>query len=312
MLAGLIDHLWQSAIFCAATWGIAFVTRENFAELHLWLWRIAALKFVLPFALLFAAGEWLGFPVPHTADPTPAPLVEAIRTLTPIFSPARSAGWGGAASLPALVLVLLATAGCARWLRRKLHDEQQSVQGEAERQLRDVNDIVARPGFFKSAMLTACALLLITAPLLAGAVADRQERRELLIANSLSLRRATVVLTAAAPGMGTRYRVTADLNGVLIRNANVRELVALAYGLNSYYVRGDHFYEAGEQDWLLIPRYDVRVVGTVREPERFDTYALRQTVTKLLADRFGLEIYLNDACQPPCGKYGVAMRPEPL
>ena len=48
------------------------------------------------------------------------------------------------------------------------------------------------------------------------------------------------------------------------------------------------------------------------EPEDFDPYALRQRMTKMLAERFGFELYLNGKCQPPCGKYGVELSPDAL
>ena len=59
--------------------------------------------------------------------------------------------------------------------------------------------------------------------------------------------------------------------------------------------------------WVLLPRYDVRVAAPIHVPEEFDPYALRQILTKLLADRFGLEIYVKQKCQPPCGRYNVPL-----
>ena len=56
-----------------------------------------------------------------------------------------------------------------------------------------------------------------------------------------------------------------------------------------------------------MPRYDVRVTRPVVEPEEFDPFALRARITRMLAERHGLEIYVNSKCQPPCGKYGVPM-----
>ena len=51
---------------------LAFLSAYDFAPLRLWMWRIAALKFALPFAMLVAIGEWLGFPVKYPDDPAPA------------------------------------------------------------------------------------------------------------------------------------------------------------------------------------------------------------------------------------------------
>jgi hypothetical protein len=72
-------------------------------------------------------------------------------------------------------------------------------------------------------------------------------------------------------------------------------------------VRGDHWSAEGAQDWFIVPRYDVRVTGRVLDPERFDPLALRARITRMLAERHGLEIYVDSKCQPPCGKYGVPM-----
>jgi hypothetical protein len=274
--------------------------------------RIAAFKFVFPFALLVTIGGWLGFPVNLPEDPAPAAFIEAFGALTPFTSPARVHAWSGWRLLLALSAVLLSTGACAWWLRRRLRLEQQRVLDENLRRERDIDDIVPRPGFFNSALLTTCALLFVAVPVLAGAIDDRQWRHELLISNAQSLRDASVTMLPSAPGMGSRYRIDADEHGVLIRNVTIQELAGIAYGVTRYYVRGDHFHAQGELDWFIVPRYDVRVVGRVIEPGRFDPFALRARITRMLAERHGLEIYVDSKCQPPCGKYGVPMPPDPL
>jgi hypothetical protein len=113
----------------------------------------------------------------------------------------------------------------------------------------------------------------------------------------------------AAPGMGSRLRVIADERGVTIRNATLQEIGGLAYGVSVYMVRGQHFIKEGEVDWLTGPRHDVRVYGNVVEPEEFDSYALRVPLTRTLATRYGLEIYHNGKCQPPCGRWGSYVLP---
>ena len=68
MLAALVDHLWQSVlIFPVLAFGTV-LARGNAAIIRLWMWRIAALKFVVPFYLLFVIGGWLGFPVKNAKD----------------------------------------------------------------------------------------------------------------------------------------------------------------------------------------------------------------------------------------------------
>lgn len=312
MLLGLVDHLWQSAWTCGAITLLAFISRHDFAPLRLWMWRIAALKFLFPFAILVAIGAWLGFPVKYPDDPAPAALLEASGAITRFVSPAQVHAWSSWRLLLATLAVVLLTVSCARWTQRQLHFERERVLAETRRLERDPDDIVRRAGFFKSALLTTCAMLCVAMPLLAGALEDRQRHYELLVSNSRSLRDATVTMTPAAPGMGTRHRVDADQDGVFIRNATIQELAGIAYGVTRYYVRGDHFYEEGAQDWFIVPRYDVRVTGHVHDPEHFDPLALRSRLTRMLAERHGLEIYVDSKCQPPCGKYGVPMPVDPL
>ena len=57
-------------------------------------------------------------------------------------------------------------------------------------------------------------------------------------------------------------------------------------------------------------RLCTRIRAHIVEAAEFDAYALRPRLTKYLAERFGYEIYINGRCQPPCGKYGVAV-PDP-
>ena len=86
-------------------------------------------------------------------------------------------------------------------------------------------------------------------------------------------------------------------NEVTIRNSSLRELVPLAYGVQSVAGRG-RGRVAGP------PRYDIRalVPVAVDEPEDFDPLAMRGLVNKLLASRFDLEIHVNRQCQDPCGR----------
>jgi uncharacterized protein (TIGR03435 family) len=146
-------------------------------------------------------------------------------------------------------------------------------------------------------------------------VHDRQQRLEWLIANSLALREAPVTMAPAARGLGNRYRVDADANGVSVRNVNIHDLVAIAYGVKRHAVITPQMYsgvDSAERSWLHWPRYDIRIQARVPKPRDFDPYALRQNLTKALSEQFGLEIYLNGDCQPPCGNYHLALADEPL
>jgi len=316
MIALLIDHLWQSLACVMLLSLFACLTRRNSARLRLWLWRLAALKFALPLALLYGVGRWLGFPVAYTEDQAPAVLVEFTAWLGRWFAPARTAGLEGFAAWGALALLLMVTAGWAPRVLAQWRIERVRAAREALRTFQDPALEAPELGFFKAALLTLCVLAITTAPLLAGAIDDRLWRRELLVANSLSLRNGDIAMQIAAPGMGNRVRIVADESGVLVRNANLRELVALVYGVTRFDIHTDQMTTTeneGEQNhWLYWPRYDVRVTGKVRDPANFDPYALRQIVTKMIAERFGSELHLNGECQPPCGNYGVPLADDPL
>jgi hypothetical protein len=315
MAAGLGDHLWQSSVFCAAIGLCSLLTLPHTAIVRLWMWRIAALKFLLPFELPWAIGAWVGFPVAHSADPAPASLIRLFSDLEPLVSPLRVNQWTGWRMFLATVAVLAGTGASVWAFHRRLGIERQRSQDEATRRERDPTDIASRPGIITSAFLTACASCVVGVPMLAGAVDDRQRRHEQLIANSLALRQAPVQMTVASPGQGLRLRVDADTHGATIRNASIHDLVAIVYGVKHHAVFSNQMVSGSDPDqrpWIHWPRYDVRVVAPVPEPRDFDPYAMRQSVTRLLAERFGLEIYLNHDCQPPCGRYGVALSTEPL
>ena len=127
---------------------------------------------------------------------------------------------------------------------------------------------------------------------------------EVLTANTQNLAAARITLRPARPGLGSRYFMSVDERGVHIRNITVRELTAMAYGVNRFFVRGKHFRDGNDEDWLVDSRHDVRIEATVIEPDNFDTYALRRVITRELATNFGLEVYVNSECQKPCGKWG--------
>ena len=108
MITGLVDHLWQSCCCCGVAWAFSVLTHGNAAVVRLWLWRIAALKLLLPFSLLFALGGWIGFPSVHSADPTPPSLVAFFQAAAPFVEPARHFGLSGFLAAACAILVLAA------------------------------------------------------------------------------------------------------------------------------------------------------------------------------------------------------------
>ena len=57
--AAVVNHLWQSTAVVGVAWLLAVALRKNHARVRYWVWFAASVKFLLPFSLLIAAGEWL-------------------------------------------------------------------------------------------------------------------------------------------------------------------------------------------------------------------------------------------------------------
>jgi len=150
-------------------------------------------------------------------------------------------------------------------------------------------------GFIKAFGLSTGTLLLAAAPLFAGAIDDAAQRQQLAQAQAQALWDADFEVSASRGEVGSAG-VYATGTDVTIRNTSLRELVALAYGVDSRRV-------TGRGNWFDSERYDIRAVSHrgVPTPEDFDPVALRGFVNRVFAARFNLEIYLNQQCQHPCG-----------
>lgn len=302
-MTGITDHLWQSLLCVALLVLLVRLTRGHAAAWRLWMWRVAAIKLLLPFSLFFAIGSWLGFPVSFAGDPPPAYLVNLVHLAEPWFSAGE---WFDAttARTSTFGFLLLATAATARLIFGNIHKEAGRAAIERFRLEVSPDDREPNPGFLRTALITVCPLIVLSIPLLGGAIHGSVHAHEVLMTNTRSLSQAPVVLRPARTGMGSRYVMNAHAGGVQIRNVTLRELAALAYGVSRFYVRGEHFRYPDQEDWLIDTRYDVHIEAPVLEPGKFNGYALRQPITRELATNFGLEIYVNDECQKPCGKWG--------
>jgi bla regulator protein BlaR1 len=84
MIAALIDHLWQSTLFCAAVGSITLLLRAHRAALRHALWMLASVKFLVPFAALYALGAAAGLP---GASEEPVVFGQAVALATPVLSP---------------------------------------------------------------------------------------------------------------------------------------------------------------------------------------------------------------------------------
>jgi bla regulator protein BlaR1 len=115
MIAALIDHLWQSTLFCAAVWSLTLMLRTNRAALRHSLWMLASLKFLLPFAALYALGAAAGLPGAD-ADQTVL-LGRAVALAQPVVSPVLTLAQASASPLPLIVAVLWACGAAVVGLR---------------------------------------------------------------------------------------------------------------------------------------------------------------------------------------------------
>ena len=64
LTAAVVNHLWQSTGVAAIAWLLAVALKKNDARVRYWVWMAASVKFLLPFSLLKAAGEWMRWLMP--------------------------------------------------------------------------------------------------------------------------------------------------------------------------------------------------------------------------------------------------------
>jgi len=121
MIGALINHLWQSTLFCAAVWSITLALRANGAAVRHALWMLASLKFLIPFSALYMVGAAAGLPSPVESQPTllVGRMVETLAAAAPVVSPAVELRAASGLSAPALALLALWLAGAVfvgrRW-----------------------------------------------------------------------------------------------------------------------------------------------------------------------------------------------------
>jgi bla regulator protein BlaR1 len=173
-----------------------------------------------------------------------------------------------------------------------------ALAGDLTQRIRQILDGTSplSVGFVKAFALSTGTLLLAIAPLFAGALDDAARRRVEVERHARALWDAQFDITPAHDDGGMHARLSIAGRELSIRNSSLRELVALAYGVESRLI-------SGRGDWLDGDRYDVRVTlhEDMRDPETFSPLALRTSVNKLLATRFNIEIHVNQQCQYPCG-----------
>ena len=158
----------------------------------------------------------------------------------------------------------------------------------------------AAAGFAKVSALLLGALACAGIPLITGAADGTLRRATLLALNTRALESAEITVVVATRALAQPV-VAAGPREVWIRDSSLRDMVALSFEMQSGQVKGDG-------DLLDSPRYDVRFAtrNPVSDPHSLDPSALRGLVTRLLAERFDLEVYVNQRCQSPCGRLALA------
>jgi hypothetical protein len=143
-------------------------------------------------------------------------------------------------------------------------------------------------GFIKAFALSIGTLLVATLPIASGAMDGAARSQQLAAVNSRVLWDADVEVRPLERSGGAAVRVSASEHEVTIRNTSLRELIAIAYGVQPGQVLGGG-------SWMDSARYDIRarVHGGIREPADFHPFALRGLVDRLVASRFDLEIHAN-------------------
>jgi beta-lactamase regulating signal transducer with metallopeptidase domain len=197
MIGELVNHLWQSTLFCAAVWLITLALRHNGAALRHSLWLVASLKFLVPFSALHLLGAEAGLPAPVGVQPTffthalelTAPVVSPTRSLI-MLSPLSAASW--TTMLVALWAVGAGMVGLRWWMAWRAADSVARAARPAPGAPPDtrVTDAAIEPAVarvFRPVVLLPAALLgrLSSAQLAAVLAHERQHitRRDNLVAH---------------------------------------------------------------------------------------------------------------------------------
>jgi bla regulator protein BlaR1 len=121
MIGAVIDHLWQSTLFCVAVWWVTLALRANGAAVRHALWMIASAKFLIPFSALYLIGAAAGLPTPVESQPDffVETMGQTLAAAAPVVSPATDLRAAPDVSAAAIAIFVLWFAGAAfvasRW-----------------------------------------------------------------------------------------------------------------------------------------------------------------------------------------------------
>jgi bla regulator protein blaR1 len=174
MIPALLNHLWQSTLFCGGVWLLTLALRGNRAAVRHGLWVAAALKFLVPFSALFAVGALFSFATP--TDAGPPMLGVGMDVAAPVMSPAISLREAAREPAPVLWITLMFTwiAGAAllaaRWLKAwwaaesVVREARQAPGLPADVRVTDADIEPAAAGVIRPVVLLPATLLQTLAP----------------------------------------------------------------------------------------------------------------------------------------------------
>jgi hypothetical protein len=101
-------------------------------------------------------------------------------------------------------------------------------------------------------------------------------------------------------GAASPQRVITAPNEVVIRNSSLRDLIAIAYGVERWRV-------VGGPEWLDSPRYDLRALSKVpvSDPENLDLLALQAPVTSCWRRDSAWQSASISVARRPAEKFGL-------
>jgi uncharacterized protein (TIGR03435 family) len=107
----VLNHLWQSTLVVVGVALMALVLRKNCAQVRYWLWLVASVKFLIPFALLVALGsrlEWRAASTPMVQLAVSIAVEQISLPFTPLSSHASAVGFVRSDGANPLATILLA------------------------------------------------------------------------------------------------------------------------------------------------------------------------------------------------------------
>jgi bla regulator protein BlaR1 len=106
-MEAVLNHLWQSTVFAGVAWLLTLALQRNRAQTRYWVWFAASMKFLVPFAMLAAAGSQVSWRHEATVS-APARLSTVMEQAGQPFEPATPVAVPKVDLAPGLLLLVWA------------------------------------------------------------------------------------------------------------------------------------------------------------------------------------------------------------